>query len=63
MRETDYNITVGGEPCPVFGITENSVDCTPPQTGPGGIRTSVPVIVSTSVCVWGGVQYIVQESF
>ena len=53
MRETDYNITVGGEPCPVFRITENSVDCTPPQTGPGG-RTSVPVIVSTSVCVGGG---------
>ena len=60
MRETDYNITVGGEPCPVFGITENSVDCTPPQTRPGGI--TVPVIVSTSVC-GGGVQYIVQESF
>ena len=50
VREADYSITVGGEPCPVFRITENSVACTPPQTRPGG-RTSVPVIVSTSVCV------------
>ena len=50
VREADYNITVGGEPCPVFRITEDSVACTPPQTRPGG-KTSVPVIVSTSVCV------------
>ena len=50
MREADYSIAVGGEPCRVFSITENSVACTPPQTRPGG-RTSVPVIVSTSVCV------------
>ena len=51
VREADYNITVGGAPCPVFRITENSVACTPPQTGPGGIRTSLPVIVSTCVYV------------